>query len=141
MLYIASDHAGFKRKQHLIEFFKENGIKCVDLGTNNSESTDFPIYAKKLVSKVLENRNNKGILICGSGVGMSICANRYRGIRAGLCTGAELATLARQHNDINVLILRGRYGTNTGAEEMAMAFLNTKFLGEKYARRMQMIDE
>lgn len=141
MLYIASDHAGFKRKQYLIDFLTKKGIKCVDLGTNSTESTDFPIYAKKLVKHVLENKTNRGILICGSGIGMSICANRYRGIRAGLCTGPELATLARQHNDINVLILRGRYGTNASAEEMTMAFLNTKSLGGKYARRMQMIDE
>jgi len=141
MLYIASDHAGFARKQYLLQFLKEQGIECEDLGTDNPVRAEFPIFAKKLVQKVLKNKINRGILICGSGIGMSICANRYKGIRAGLCTGPELARLARQHNDINVLVLRGRYGTNKSAQEMVIEFLNTQFVGGKYAKRMQMIDE
>lgn len=141
MLYIASDHGGFKRKQFLIDYFNKQGIKCVDLGTHTDESTDFPIYAKKLVNKVLENKNNRGILICGSGIGMSICANRFKGIRAGLCTTPDLAKLAREHNDINVLVLRGRFGTNASAQKMVQEFLNTPHIGGKYERRMKMIDE
>ncbi|MBQ7602834.1 MAG: ribose 5-phosphate isomerase B [Clostridia bacterium] len=141
MLYIASDHGGFKRKQFLLDYLSKQGIKCVDLGTHTDESTDFPIYAKKLVAKVLENKTNRGILVCGSGVGMSICANRFKGIRAGLCTTPDLAKLARQHNDINVLVLRGRFGTNLSAQKMVQEFLNTPHLGGKYARRMKMIDE
>ena len=141
MLYIASDHGGFKRKQFLLDYLSKQGIKCVDLGTHTDESTDFPIYAKKLVAKVLENKTNRGILVCGSGVGMSICANRFKGIRAGLCTTPDLAKLARQHTDINVLVLRGRFGTHLSAQKMVQEFLNTPHLGGKYARRMKMIDE
>ncbi len=141
MLYIASDHAGFLRKQKLIEYLNKKGVKCADLGTDSAQSTDFPIYAKLLVKKVLEDKQNKGILICGSGIGMSICANRFKGIRAGLCTSPKIAKLARQHNDINVLVLRGRFGTTFGAKQMVNNFLNTQALEGKYKKRMQMIDE
>ncbi len=140
MLYIASDHAGFTRKEMLKKYLGKLGVEFVDLGTDSTESVDFPIYAKKLVSKVLTSTDNKGILICGSGIGMSICANRYKGIRAGLCTSAKLAKLARQHNDINVLVLRGRFGTDISARHMVREFLRTQAFDGKYAKRMQMID-
>lgn len=141
MLYIASDHAGFLRKQKIIEYLNKKGISCTDLGTDSTQSTDFPVYAKLLAKKVLEDDANRGILICGSGIGMSICANRFKGIRAGLCTSPKLTELARQHNNINVLVLRGRFGCTFCAKRMVDKFLNTQALDGKYKKRMQMIDE
>ena len=141
MLYIASDHGGFELKNKVISHLKKLGIEFCDLGTNSAESCDFPVYCKKLVAKVKEDENNKGILICGSGIGMSICANRNRGIRAALCKDVPTAKLCRQHNDANVLILAGRSTGVVTANKMVMAFLTTEHLGGKYARRMKMIDE
>ena len=141
MLFLASDHAGFERKEVVKKYLKNQKIKFEDLGTNDTKSVDFPIFAKKLCKKVLEDKQNKGILICGSGIGMSICANRFKGIRAALCTTPEIAKLCREHNDANVLVLQGRFGTDTNAKKMIKNFLTTKHLGGKYQRRMEMIDE
>ena len=140
MLFLASDHGGFKRKEEIKKYLNKKGVEFVDLGTNSDESTDFPIYAKKLCGEVLKDEQNKGILICGSGIGMSICANRFKGIRAALCSTPKLATLARQHNNANVLILAGRFGCSCKAKKMVDCFLNTEHLGGKYTRRMEMID-
>ena len=141
MLFIASDHGGFELKNRVMAHLKKLGIEYEDLGTYTQDSCDFPVYAKKLVSKVVEDEKNRGILICGSGIGMSICANRNPGIRAALCKDVATARLCRQHNDANVLVLGGR---NTGvvtANKMVITFLTTEHLGGKYARRMKMIDE
>ncbi len=141
MLYIASDHGGFELKERVIAHLKKLGISFEDLGTNTSESCDFPVYAKKLVAEVIKDESNRGILICGSGIGMSICANRNPKIRAALCKDVNTAKLCRQHNDANVLILAGRSTGVVTANKMVVAFLNTEHLGGKYARRMKMIDE
>lgn len=141
MLFIASDHAGFNRKEVIKKFLTKKGISFTDLGTDSAQSVDFPVYAKKLCHEVLKDEHNKGILICGSGIGMSICANRFKGIRAGLCTSPKLTALARQHNNINVLVLRGRFGTNCCAKQSVNKFLTTPQLGDKYERRMNMIDK
>lgn len=141
MLFIASDHAGFNRKEVIKKYLTHKGIQFTDLGTDSTKSVDFPVYAKELCAEVLKNEQNKGILICGSGIGMSICANRFKGIRAGLCTSPKFATLARQHNNINVLVLQGRFGTNFCAKKLVNNFLTTPHLGDKYERRMKMIDE
>lgn len=141
MLYIASDHAGFPLKQKIVEFLHKNGIEFIDLGTHSTESVDFPVYSRKLTQLVLENKNNRGILICGSGIGMSICANREVGIRAALCDNVASTRLARQHNDANVLVLAGRRTSAFRAKKMVKAFLNADFLGGKYARRMLSIDD
>ncbi len=141
MLYIASDHAGFPLKTKLVEFLRKEGVEFIDLGTNSIESVDFPVYSRKLTQLVRENEANRGILICGSGIGMSICANREAGIRAALCDSVDVVHLARQHNDANVLVLAGRRTRPCRAKRMVRAFLNTETLGGKYLRRMQMIDE
>ncbi len=141
MLYIASDHAGFEMKGKVINHLKKQKIKFEDLGTYSSERCDFPIYAKKLVAKVVENEANRGILICGSGIGMSICANRNPKIRAALCKDVTTAELARQHNDANVLVIAGRTTSVVTSNRMVDKFLSTKHLGGKYAERMKMIDE
>lgn len=141
MIYIASDHAGYTIKTKLIDFLRKNSIEFVDLGTNSTESVDFPVYSRKLTQLVRESVGNRGVLICGSGIGMSICANREKGIRGALCDSVGATRLARQHNDANVLILAGRRTSAFRAKRMVMTFLNTEFLGGKYARRMNMIDE
>lgn len=141
MLYIASDHAGFPLKDKLAEFLRQTGIEFVDLGTNSTESVDFPVYARKLTQMVRENPDNSGILICGSGIGMSICANREKGIRAALCDNVASTRLARQHNNANVLVLAGRRTRPHRAKKMVQVFLNTEAWGGKYERRMRSIDE
>lgn len=140
MLFIASDHAGYNLKQKLVKMLTKKGVEFEDLGTNSFESVDFPKYAKMLCSKVLENDANKGVLICGTGIGMSISANRIRGIRAALCKDVKTAQLARQHNNANVLVLAGRRGCPCKAKKMLEKFLTTEFLGGKYAERMNEID-
>ena len=142
MLFIASDHAGFARKEQIKAYLNKKGIEFEDLGAKNLDPTDdFPVYAKKLCKSVLKDEQNKGILICGSGIGMSICANRFKGIKAGLVLKPKFARLARQHNDINVVVIAGRFCSKFDANKFVDAFLNTKALGEKYEKRMKMIDE
>ncbi len=141
MLYLASDHAGFEMKGKIINHLKKKKIEYTDLGTLTSERCDFPVYAKKLVAQVVQNKAHRGILICGSGIGMSICANRNKGIRAALCKDVKTAELAREHNDANVLVVAGRTTSVITANRMVDKFLSTKHLGGKYAERMKMIDE
>ena len=106
IIFIASDHAGFDLKKQILNTVKEN---LIDLGANTEESVDYPDYAKKLVSKIRTTENSKGSLICGSGICMSIAANRDRNIRAGIAFEPVIAKLMREHNNANVLILPGRF--------------------------------
>ena len=105
-IFIASDHAGFDLKKQILNSIENN---LVDLGVDNKNNADYPDYAKMLVSKINSTKNSKGILICGSGIGMSIAANRDKNIRAGLAFEPEIAKLMREHNDANVLVLPGRF--------------------------------
>ena len=132
-IYIASDHAGFDLKTKLLENFP----KFYDLGTNTQESVDYPDFAHKLTKEVLKNNKNIGILICGTGVGMSISANRKKGIRAGLASDSKIATLIRKHNDANVLVLPGRFINISEAKKSVQAFLSTKFESGRHKRRIK----
>ncbi|MCA9459263.1 MAG: ribose 5-phosphate isomerase B [Nanoarchaeota archaeon] len=139
-VYMASDHAGFEAKNEVIRILKELGVDVVDLGPNSSEvSVDYPKYAKKVCNKVLKDENNFGILICGSGTGMQIAANKIRGIRAAFSYDEYSAKMARYDNDANVLTLRGREFDFRRYSEIVSAFLNTDFSGEK--RHKKRIDE
>lgn len=140
MLYIANDHAGFNLKTKIIKFLQKNNIEFIDLGTNSAERVDFPVFCKKLVNEVVKSPENKGILICGTGIGMSICANRNPKIRAGLCKNVKTARLCRQHNDANVLVLAGRSTCSLTAKKIVYTFLNTETMGGIYKQRMDMID-
>ena len=133
-IFIASDHAGFDLKKQILNTVKEN---LIDLGANTEESVDYPDYAKKLVSKIRTTENSKGILICGSGVGMSIAANRDKNIRAGLAFKSEIAKLMREHNDANVLILPGRYMDINDALKCIENFLTTNFAGGRHQNRVK----
>ena len=137
-LLIASDHAGYDLKESLITLMGKDFFE--DLGTSSKESVDYPDFAKKLVNKILKDNSKKGILICGSGIGMSISANRHQGIRAGLCFNSEMARLARLHNDANILVLPGRFIDVKLAKLCIDKFLNTSFEGDRHIKRIKKID-
>jgi len=136
-LYIASDHAGFVLKKFLISELQKIKISAIDLGCDSEKtSVDYPDYAQKLCKKIKENSAEFGILICGSGIGISIAANRFNHIRAALCTNVKIAKLSRAHNDANVLCLGARFLKEKNALAILKAFLATKFEGERHARRV-----
>jgi len=132
-IFIASDHAGFELKKQVINSIKNN---LVDLGVDNKNNADYPDYAKMLVSKINSTKNSKGILICGSGIGMSIAANRDKNIRAGLAFVPEIAKLMREHNDANVLVLPGRFMNLQDILKCIENFLTTNFEGGRHQNRV-----
>ena len=134
-IFIASDHAGYDMKLKLNNHFTQ----LVDLGTNSNESVDYPDFANKLTNKILNNKESIGILICGTGVGMSIAANRVSGIRAGLVNNAEIARLIRQHNDANVLIIPGRFMDEKEAINCVQTFIYTEFEAGRHKKRIDKI--
>ena len=134
-LFIASDHAGFALKDKLCDHYKS----LVDLGTNSEESVDYPDFAHKLTAEVLKDVNNLGILICGTGVGMSMAANRVKGIRAGLVSNNEIARLIRQHNNANVLVLPGRFMDEEEAIKSVKIFIETEFEAGRHQARIDKI--
>ena len=132
-IFIASDHAGFDLKKQILNSIENN---LVDLGVDNKKSADYPDYAKMLVSKINSTKNSKGILICGSGIGMSIAANRDKNIRAGLAFDPEIAKLMREHNDANVLVLPGRFMNLQDILKCIDNFLTTNFEGGRHQNRI-----
>ena len=132
-IFIASDHAGFDLKKQITNYKKVNFI---DLVVDSDNRVDYPDYAKKLVSKIKATENSKGILICGSGIGMAIAANRDKKIRAGLAFSAEIAKLMREHNDANVLVLPGRFMNIHDALISIRNFLTTNFEGKRHQNRV-----
>ncbi len=137
-IVIASDHAGYKLKTSLIKHIRNKSF--IDLGTNSEKKVDYPDYAKKLVKQIKDKRYIKGILICGSGIGMSIVANRFKGIRASLCFTPEMAKLSRKHNDANILVLPGRFIDVKTAKLCIDKFINTNFDGNRHLKRIKKID-
>ena len=136
---IASDHAGFELKQVLLEKLQEAGYNLQDLGCHDSDSVDYGDYANKLVES-LKRQDKFGILICGSGVGMSIAANRDKEMRAALCEDAEMAEMARLHNDANIVVLGARRLETSVAFAIVSKFLTTDFSGdERHVRRIDKI--
>jgi len=133
-IFIASDHAGYEMKTKLHRYFS-----MIDLGTNSSESVDYPDFANKLTNEVLQNKGSLGILICGTGVGMSIAANRTKGIRAGLVSSVKIARLIRQHNNANVLVIPGRFMEELEAKNCVQAFIDTQFEAGRHAGRINKI--
>ena len=135
-IFIASDHAGYPLKQNLINEFSD---LLINLGTESEESVDYPDFAHALTSKINSSPDSLGILICGSGVGMSIAANRDPNIRAGLVHNAELAKLIKQHNNANVLVLPGRFIDVQEAIKCVENFLNTEFESGRHKKRIDKI--
>ncbi len=138
---IASDHAGFPLKETIKKYLDDLGYEYKDFGTTNEESVDYPDYASKVAKAVSENKFEKGILICGTGIGMSIVANKFPGVRAALCYDVETARLSREHNDANVLTLGGRTTNHELAKEIVHVWLTTEFVGERHLRRVNKIKE
>jgi ribose 5-phosphate isomerase B len=134
---IASDHAGVELKEKLKDEIKKLGLKFEDLGTEGTQSVDYPDYADALVKWIKAHEGNKGVLICGSGIGMSIAANRHKGIRAALVHNGMEAELARKHNNANVLCLGARTTDNMSAKAALKTFLNTAFEGGRHEKRVE----
>ncbi|HLJ62480.1 MAG TPA: ribose 5-phosphate isomerase B [Stellaceae bacterium] len=133
---IAADHGGVDLKSLLVPELRARGFEVLDLGTATRDSVDYPDYAERLAQALQEGRAARGVLICGTGIGMSIAANRHRWIRAALCHDGLTARLARQHNDANVLVLGGRILGPETAKECLTVFLATSFEGGRHIRRV-----
>ena len=136
VIAIASDHAGFEVKDEVSKLLAELGHEVVDLGSNGPESVDYPDFADAMAMAILDGRASRGILVCGTGIGISIAANRHRHIRAARCCDATDARLARLHNDANVLVLGSRTSGWETARDCVLAFLGTEFEGGRHQRRI-----
>ncbi|MDO4199263.1 MAG: ribose 5-phosphate isomerase B [Clostridia bacterium] len=141
MIIIGSDHAGYKLKELIKGYLSEIGENYKDLGTSSEESCDYPVFAGKVAKEVVSTGNAKGILVCGSGIGVSIAANKVKGIRAALCMSSELAEMSRRHNDANILCLGARYIDFEAAKSIIKIFLSTEFEGGRHERRVQEIKD
>jgi ribose 5-phosphate isomerase B len=138
---LAADHAGFHVKETIREFLETAGYPVDDLGTWSEESVDYPDYAKAVGDHVASHNDVFGIAVCGTGIGMSIAANKVPGIRAAVAHNVDTARLAREHNDANVLAMGGRIVSGAQAIEMVQTFLNTTFVGGRHARRVEKISQ
>ncbi len=138
-IYLGSDHAGYAMKESLKPYFERKGIDVVDVGTDGEESVDYPDYAQAVAIAVSSGEAERGVLVCGSGIGMSIAANKAPGVRAAVITDSELATMFRKHNDGNVICLGGRYIPRQLAEEILDAFFDTGFEGGRHQLRIDKI--
>ncbi|MEE8272164.1 MAG: ribose 5-phosphate isomerase B [Alphaproteobacteria bacterium] len=140
VLAIASDHAGYSLKEALKTFIRESwgesGLEVIDLGTDSPESVDYPDYAAAMAEVIADGRAQRGILVCGTGIGISIAANRHRAVRAALCHDTTSTRLARQHNDANVLAIGARLVGQEVAEDCLSIFLATEYEGGRHDRRV-----
>jgi ribose 5-phosphate isomerase B len=138
---IGSDHAGFHMKERLKAELERLGYSPLDLGTYSADSTDYPDYAHQVADQVQRGQSTRGVLLCGTGLGMSYTANRHHGVRAAVAWTPEIAKLAREHNDANVLIVPARFVTVDVGVEILQTWLNTRFEGGRHARRVAKIDQ
>ena len=138
-IFLSSDHAGYKLKENIKLHLDKKKIRYTDLGPFNSDKVDYPDYAHKVAKKVKTNNNHIGILICGSGIGMNITANRHKNIRAAQCFDLKSTKLSRLHNDANIITLGSRILTNKNAVSFVNVFLNTKFEGGRHTKRIRKI--
>tara|TARA_Y100000590_G_scaffold343456_1_gene392439 strand:+ start:364 stop:789 length:426 start_codon:yes stop_codon:yes gene_type:complete len=138
-LILASDHAGFKLKEEIKKFLVKKRKKVVDLGAYNTKSVDYPDFAHRLSNKIKKNNNQFGILVCGSGVGMSIAANKHKNVRAALCYDLKSTKLSRKHNNANVMTIGSRMIKKDKALKCVTAFINTSFDGGRHLRRVKKI--
>ena len=140
-IYIATDHAGYAVKAYVKDIVTDMGHDIIDLGPDSADRVDYPDFAKKCTEAVVSNPGSFGILICGTGIGMSIAANKVSGIRAGLCHDHYTAKLTRLHNDANILCFGERVVGKGVIEDMLEAFFNTDFEGGRHATRIGKIEE
>ncbi len=138
---IGSDHAGYRLKESVKNFLIGKGMDVEDVGTHSEESTDYPLYAEKVARYIQDGKAERGILICGTGIGMSISANKFRGIRASLCTNEYMARMSRRHNNANVLCLGSRVVGEDLALSIVSAWLDEEFEGGRHLKRLTTIEE
>jgi len=138
-IFISSDHAGYKLKELIKIHLSKKKIQYIDLGPKNENSVDYPDYAHKVANKVKTNKNYMGILVCGSGMGMNITANRHKNIRAAQCFNLKSTKLSRLHNDANIITLGSRLITKIDALNCVSVFLKTKFEGGRHLKRIKKI--
>ena len=138
-IFISSDHAGFKLKEIIKKYLSKKKMNYQDLGPVNNARVDYPDYAHRVAKKVKMNKNNRGILICGSGTGMNIVANKYKNIRAAQCFNLKSTKLSRLHNDANIITLGSRLLSEKNALNFVNVFLNTKFEGGRHSKRINKI--
>lgn len=141
IIYLASDHAGFNLKEKIKDYLSDKDFEIKDLGTNNTDSVDYPDYAFKLSEKVAGDKNSLGILICGTGIGMSMAANKVKGIRAAHCTLEIEAEMTRKHNNANVLCLGERIIDYDLAVKIVDSFLESEFEEGRHGRRVEKIEK
>ncbi len=139
MIALGSDHGGFELKESLKELLKGRGVDVVDCGTDNGNSVDYPDFGEKVARKVSSGEVEKGILICGTGIGMSIVANKYPGVRAALVTDPFMAQMAKEHNNANILVLGGRVLDTDSARKMVSIWLDATFEGGRHQGRLDKI--
>jgi ribose 5-phosphate isomerase B len=139
-VYLGSDHAGFERKETVREHLKAEGYEVTDVGTSSPESVDYPDFAAKVARAVARGDADMGVLVCGTGIGMAIAANKVHGVRAANVTIPEFAKLARRHNDANVITVPGRYLQEPVVNEIIDTFLTTPFEGGRHERRVAKMD-
>ena len=138
---LGCDHGGLEIKNAIIEDLKNKGVECIDFGTTTTDSVDYPVYAKKVCAAVQSGECVLGILCCGTGIGMSLTANKQKGIRAAVLSDAFSAEMTRRHNNANVLCLGGRVIDSAKAVELANIFLNTPYEGGRHDKRIAMMEE
>ena len=136
---LASDHAGFNLKERIKKFLIKKKIKVIDLGPKNNNSVDYPDYARKVARNVLSKKSNMGILVCVSGTGMAMSANKFKKIRAVVCYNKASTRLSRQHNNANIMALGARLTKKTDTLKLVNVFLNTKFEGGRHLRRVNKV--
>jgi ribose 5-phosphate isomerase B len=140
-IIIGSDHAGFTLKEVVKQYLAEMGYAVTDAGTDTPATVDYPDFAAIVAQRVSAGEFDRGILVCGSGLGMSIVANKFPGVRAALCLDEETARMSRLHNDANILVLAGRRTEDEAAKSIARLWLNTEFEGGRHQRRLDKISD
>ena len=137
---LASDHGGYQLKEEVKKYLEDRGIEILDLGTNSEESVDYPEYGHACGEAVASGKADRGIVCCGTGIGISIAANKVKGVRCALCTDVNMAVMTRKHNDANMLAMGGRTTDTKTALEITAAWLDTEFEGGRHQRRVDMLN-
>jgi len=138
---IGSDHAGFELKEQLRKWLQETGVALKDFGTSSSDSVDYPDFAHLVASDIEHGNHELGILVCGTGIGVDMAANKHQGIRSALCWNKEVSKLAKSHNNANIISLPGRFIDKGLAMEIALEFIHTEFEGGRHQRRVEKISK
>ena len=139
MIAIGCDHGGYQIKNAVIDYMKENGIEYTDYGCFSEESVDYPVYAYQVAKAVADGKAELGIICCGTGIGVSMAANKVKGIRAAVCCDEFCAEMTRRHNNANIMCMGGRVINEEKAVKLASIFLNTPFEGDRHIKRVDMI--